>query len=263
MSQAGSRRGKYKTRLVAPDTTGVDPGTGDPDAPVGTESWARNWRLATQSALARSEIFPDALLRQMKMGWKNRVWELLTDKDGKHFQSLAQFSEYEQPWGLGKKYDEVRHYLAARLGDRALQLEEVGLPQTSPGRGHVGEKNPHHEGSFGAKTSERLRAINRAPEQIRDLYREGRISQTVASRLGPKNPTPDQSARITEVTQAVRGLKDRREVDARVKDMLGEKPPSRVDRAEKVVRALKPAELRELFERLRDLMDPRRTSKDR
>ena len=36
------------------------------------------------------------------------------------------------------------------------------------------------------RTAKQLRAINRAPDVVKDAYREGRISQTLAAKLGPK-----------------------------------------------------------------------------
>ena len=37
------------------------------------------------------------------------------------------------------------------------------------------------------RTAKQLRSINRAPDTVKDAYREGRISQTLAAKLGPKN----------------------------------------------------------------------------
>ena len=45
-----------------------------------------------------------------------------------------------------------------------------------------------------SRTTEQLRAINRAPDAIKDAYREGRISQTLAAKLGPKDPDPDTAS---------------------------------------------------------------------
>jgi hypothetical protein len=69
--------------------------------------------------------------------------------------------------------------------ERVLALDTVPKAKPGPGRGHVAEevqeeKNRHDGGSFPPRTSQRLRAINRAPEAVKDAYREGRIGQALA-----------------------------------------------------------------------------------
>ena len=80
--------------------------------------------------------------------------------------------------------------LEAAHGKRTVQLAVVPdavEPKAGPGRGHktprptaenAADKTCHHdEGMFlPPATAERLRAINRAPDVVKDAYREGRIS---------------------------------------------------------------------------------------
>jgi hypothetical protein len=47
----------------------------------------------------------------------------------------------------------------------------------------------------------RLRAITRAPDAVKDAYREGRVSQVTAAKLGPKNPTPELAAKVAEAVK--------------------------------------------------------------
>jgi hypothetical protein len=49
----------------------------------------------------------------------------------------------------------------------------------------------------------RLRAVDRAPEVVKDLFREGRVNQKTAARLGPESPTPEQAAKVAEARQRI------------------------------------------------------------
>jgi hypothetical protein len=241
-----------------------DPGGYDVDAAVGTKAWAERWRLEVCSVASHVSEEPERFERYLKLGTEHRVWTLLTRAGGIGYRTFKEFCEEPQPWGLGMAYEQVEAWLDMIKGKRARLLETVSraMPGSRTDRPR-GQTSAHDEPRLSPATEKRLRAILRAPDSVQDLYREGGISQTVAARLGPKDPTPDQAARVAEVARELRGLKDRKQVDRRVKDMLGEKPPSRVDRIEKMVRALEPAELRELWKRLRAMLDPRTTSKDR
>jgi hypothetical protein len=232
-----------------------DPGGYEVDAPVGSKEWAERWRLEVCSVASHVGEEPERFERYLKIGQQHRVWTLLTRQDGTHYNTFRDFCEQPQPWGLGMAYDKVEAWLDMIHGKRARLLETVSRAQQGSRTDRPGGQTSRHDGGkLDPRTEQRLRAILRAPEQIQGLYREGQISQTVAARLGPKNPTPDQAARIAEVTRAVRGLKDRKEVDGTVKSMLGERAPSRVERLEKQIRALAPDELRDLRRRLKDLL---------
>lgn len=77
--------------------------------------------------------------------------------------------------------------------DRALALQavpEAQKPPPGPGRGHKSrvhnseeETARHDGGEFSGRVTERLRAINRAPDAVKDAYREGRIGQALAAIL--------------------------------------------------------------------------------
>jgi hypothetical protein len=43
------------------------------------------------------------------------------------------------------------------------------------------------------KTTRRLRAINRAPLKVQELYRDGYLSQVDAARLGPEPPQKEKA----------------------------------------------------------------------
>ncbi len=74
------------------------------------------------------------------------------------------------------------------------------------------------------RQAERLRAINRAPEPARDLYKAGLLGQKEAAKLGPKNATPEQAARVTEVARDLA-------TEARLLDTNSEKTKREAQRA--------------------------------
>jgi len=99
----------------------------------------------------------------------------------------------------------------------------------------------------------RLQAINRAPEAVKDAYREGRISQTLAAKLGPKNPDPDTAAQIAEIAQEIRRVPERKAVDTLVRSRLGTPAPGPIDRAIAAVERLSPAQRADFFDRVEHL----------
>ncbi len=77
-----------------------------------------------------------------------------------------------------------RAYLEAEIGKKAADLETVS-PGSQGERTDRDETSPHGEGKLQSHAQqERLRAILRAPELVQDLYKQGRISQTTAAKLG-------------------------------------------------------------------------------
>jgi hypothetical protein len=87
-------------------------------------------------------------------------------------------------------------YLAAVDGHKAADLATVAP-------GHQGERTDletsgHRVPKSDAevKKEKRLRAIQRAPEVVQDLYRHGLIPQTGAVSLGPKSPTPEEAVGV-------------------------------------------------------------------
>ena len=80
----------------------VDPGIGDPKAPIGSESWAQRWRLNLQSITDGADFKAKTVADFVEVGVKHRAWTLITDKRGKTFTDFRNFVEYEKPWGLGQ-----------------------------------------------------------------------------------------------------------------------------------------------------------------
>ena len=105
-----------------------------------------------------------------------------------------------------------------------------------------------------AISEERLRAINRAPDAIKDAYREGRISQTLAAKLGPKNPPPEKAALVAEIAGEIRTMKDRKAVDGVVRQRLGHHQDTPVDRAIRLVERMNNTDRRKFAEAVKPLL---------
>lgn len=209
----------------------VDPGYGDPDAPVGTVEWAKRWRLSFQGIVKDLPPAPQASYRLYKLGVEHRAWTLITNEDGVHYRTFDEFCQDKDPYGLEMDPAKFRAYLVAELGDRATDMITVS-PDGRSGREHddqgrfVAEDHSTHDAENGRRTPDketRLRAILRAPELVQDLYRAGHIAQTVAARMGPKSPTPEDAARIAGARQELEAV-DRtgtaRQVMARTKEIV-------------------------------------------
>ena len=119
--------------------------------------------------------------------------------------------------------------------------------------------DPHSNAD--AREAERLRAINRAPEPIRDLFRRDLISKGAAVSLGTiaRDTNSEKAAAIAEATAAVVAIveaknpttpaekrKVRREVNAVVRDRMSlarstvaPKPPASLDGLASVVAAIR------------------------
>jgi hypothetical protein len=210
----------------------ADPGIGREDAPIGSEAWAQRIRLDMQLMVNHIDKEPERLKRYVDIVRHHRAWTLMNRPDGSYFGSFDDFCEYRQPYGLGRKWDDIRPFVEAVVGKRAVQLAVVPPAKNPPGKAHD-DKGP--EGPLPDRHEKRLRAIaERAPEPVRDLYREGLIGAKEAAALGPKNPTPEQAAKVTEVAIAAKELatktkpktdaekrKVQREVNERVREALG------------------------------------------
>jgi hypothetical protein len=73
--------------------------------------------------------------------------------------------------------------VTSKVSFRAAQLETVAEPR----QGERTDLTSGHDGpKLDERTAKRLRSINRAPDIVKDAYREGRISQTLAAKLGPR-----------------------------------------------------------------------------
>lgn len=228
----------------------ADPGIGNAAAEVGSVAWAQWLRLHLQSVVKRVDKEPRHVAGLFDVLKQHRAWTLLNKQDGSLFATFEDFCAYRLPWGLGRPYDEIRPFLEAAVGKNALALMTVppakapSLPP-GPGRGHKVEKPKGHdvplvsdESDEGAeKKAKRLRAVLRSPEPVQAAYRSGLIGQVEAAKLGPRDPEPERAARIVEVTRAIAPIVERakaapkperakikREVNAKVREMLGAKP---------------------------------------
>ena len=179
-----------------------DPGGEVLDAPFGSEDWAKRVRLNMQAAVRDLHKTPQLVRQYVELVRENRVWTLLNRRDGSRFATFEEFCEAEYPWGLGKPYREIEPFLEAAIGRRALHLVTVA-PSAQGERTDIAKTSRDECGKSGERKAQALRAILRAPEPAQDLYREGLLGQKEAAKLGPKNPTPEEAARVTEVARAV------------------------------------------------------------
>lgn len=159
---------------------------------------------------------------------EHRAWTLMNKVDGSMFSSFEEFCETKEPYGLGRPPGEIRAYLEARFGRAAVQLATVS-PAATGNRFTSLEETPAVLSTTKDKT---IRAILRAPIEVQDLYREELISQKVAAKLGPKDPSkaPSREA-VVEVLASV--PRERKAIDGAVREMLGTKK----DAVRDVVRA--------------------------
>lgn len=186
----------------------LDPGYGDPNAPVGTVEWAKHWRLGFQLAVKDLPQATTSNRRYFDIGNEHRAWTLLTDREGKKFPDFDSFCRTGQPWGLGVDPAKFRTHLAAEVGDKAADLETVS-PGDDEGGHHslyAGATGAPALDGMSARKAKNLRAIIRAPEVVQELYKDDRLTQKDAARLGPKSPTPDQASRIAEARQDLEQL---------------------------------------------------------
>lgn len=201
-----------------------DPGTGDSNAPVGTEAWALRVRLSITTTVADLPKAPERFNRYYNLITEHRAWRLMTKADGTTFSSWTEFCAYRQPWGLGKPWEEIRPFLVAVLGENAVALATVrpdGRAESlAARRGEDGRAMSIPATVTGMvnddRTERNLRAIaERAPEPAKELYRAGLLGQQVAAKLGPKNPPPEVEARVTEIAQTL--ASEARELDTSTK----------------------------------------------
>lgn len=126
----------------------------------------------------------------------------------------------------GKSPDEIDRFLALQSVPEAMPVAvrvKVASDAATAARSENNEESPtRHDGGMVAgtatpRTVERLRAVNRAPESVRDAFKAGRISLDVAAKLGPSDPTPETAALIAAIAGEVKTLPDRKQVDAVVR----------------------------------------------
>lgn len=249
---------------------------GDGNADVGTKAWAERVRLRMLGMVEHIGEDEERFLGYIELVREHRAWALLAKKDGSTFRTIEEFCAHPRPWGLGVTWRELRPHLVAGLAkrgmsqeqiERSLQLETV--PEAMPEeeqrkqaavarwtKGDNASRNDCGPDSPGLpkRTVEQLRAINRAPDVVKDAYREGRISQTLAAKLGPKNPKPEQAAKVAEIASEIRKVKDRKQVDQLVRERLGTREPTIVERAFKMVERMSTTERLDFDRQIRPLI---------
>jgi hypothetical protein len=206
--------------------------SGRSGAPVGTREWADYVRLKLVSQVEHLGEDDESFIGWIELLEEHRAWPLLTKRDGSTFRAIEEFCAYQRPWGLGTSWSKLRPYLAAGLAKRGWATDRIerflamqAVPEPSQGERVDLATSPHDAEKLDKPRLDRLRAINRAPESVREAYQEGRISQTLAAKLGPKNPDPDTAAKLAEIAQAIRKEPDRKRVDAVVREKLGVEAP--------------------------------------
>lgn len=196
-----------------------DPGIGDATAPVGSEEWAKRWRLEMQAAMKNATNDQDRVCRLWQFGDEHRAWTKLNRRDGKLFKDWREFVAETVPWGLGSKPDAVTKILEQRIGHRATQRETVPEPRTK------WDESTGNDCPLSDRSAKLLRAINRAPEIVGRLYDEGLIAQVDAAKLGKReldaSEVAAEIARVVEETKEVESVKERRKAIKEVATRLG------------------------------------------
>lgn len=234
-------------------TQAADPGYGSALAPVGTEEWAKRWRLEFQTIAKNLPKTPATSCRLYKIGVDHRAWTLLTDAKGKHFRTWEAFCSCDQPWGLGMDPVQFKAFLDAVEGKKGADLHTVAPGDDKGGHHTLYQKDASAIVAEASRDSKRkqenLRAILRAPEVVQELYKADRIRQTDAAKLGPKSPTPEVAAKVAEARQEIeeidRGLdkaKFRKEVAKVVSRHLGKAAPTAAQRIRALMSKLTPEE---------------------
>lgn len=241
---------------------------GKPGAEVGTREWADFIRLHLVAKVEHLGTDDENFVSDLEFLTEHRAWSLLTKRDGSTFGTRDEFCAYERPWGLGTPWEKLRPYVRAAyarrgmsegqieraldlngvskaMGDdekaalaRAAKAAKAAAPVPDSDAPLLSYRNANSEGASKSEQVKlsRLRAINRAPEAVREAYQEERISQTLAAKLGPRPPGKnasaervqgylDTKARAEAIAQEVRCMKDRKQIDALVRERLGVEAP--------------------------------------
>lgn len=223
----------------------ADPGIGRDDAPIGSPDWALRIRLKMQAIVNAVEDKPDALRRYIELARRHRAWTMMHKKDGSFFATFEEFCETRQPWGLGRSWSELKPYVEAVLGKQGADLETVSPSQQ--GKRTDANTSGHGDPKSTERKDKRLRAILRAPVEVQELYRDGLISQKLAAQLGPKKA--EKAKPREEVAAAIKAVpRERKAIDDAVRSLLGQRKPTRVEQAVKLVALMNAAELKKFFE---------------
>jgi hypothetical protein len=197
------------------------PSFGKVAAEVGTVEWAERLRLDMGGMVKDLSFWAKQFKGCVDLAIQNRAWTMLKDPVGQPYRAWEAFCAERQPWGLGRPWPEIKPAMEAALieagqdAGRTLQLVTVAPAQNPADKprvehGHFSQTAPGAVASQTApgavaskRQAEAVRAIaERAPEPARELYKAGLLGQKEAAKLGPKNPTPEQAAKVTEVALA-------------------------------------------------------------
>ncbi len=196
----------------------ADPIFGDPNAPPGSPDWAMRWRMDLQNEVKKLPLPVETIRKAFEQGQTYRAWTLLKrpkEDGGKPFADFDTFCSYREPWGLGMDPVKFRAYLAAELGDKAADLV-AGKPSPKPGAPEGNKNAAKGDGKNnsaanaglntkarrqGERKEEYISAVLRAPEVVQQMYRDDRITQADAAKMGPKKPTPEQAAKVAQARQ--------------------------------------------------------------
>lgn len=256
---------------------------GNRHAAPDTEEYAMRWRVDMYAAVSSLDVQPNLVASLKAVGEKFKLWSLLKDAAGKPFRTFDEFCEAPRPCGLATPATKVRAAIEAVHGKKVVAL--VTTPPGAPVGAKPGNRNASKSDDGGEGDSEGVarestgennsslsdelnqpatkvaektttkanRAILRAPEAVQSLYKSDLIGQKEAAKLGPKSPTPDEAARVTEIAQkAVEAVKAapkpttnaakrklQQQVNALVRQELGTPEPAP---SEKLVRSFEKVE---------------------
>ena len=187
----------------------------------------------------------EAFNKQLNEALDLELWTYLKDGDGRSFTSFKVYAIYPQPWGLGMgatfdlQMQMLRTYvptsswcdgrrtehqtcaadrieLAVRDGREGShefwgnQHTEVGEPTAGGGISSTPEQDVAKE-----RDEEKMRAIARAPVNIRHLYHQSLVSKELAGKFGPYVPAKPSEAQQERGDAAAAAAQDvERWVDA-------------------------------------------------
>ena len=157
---------------------------GDRRAPLGSEAWAKSWRLQLGGLLKTADSDVEGIQTMLTIGRKFEAWKLLRDPDGKPFASLWSFCETAEPYGCGVPASKVRALFEASIGKtstaaiatRPEAAPDPGGKRPGAGRPAKGEARKNHpdndkaESKYGTDPGYLAARIARdAPEVLEDM----------------------------------------------------------------------------------------------
>ena len=260
----------------------ADPGIGRAGAPIGTIEWAQYLRLHSQPMIDRAMKAPVEAQEIVDFVREHKAWKLMNRPDGSAFDTFDSFCEHPKPYGWGVKVEDLSMLIEAALrrvgvnGKRAVAMLSVpkdgraSREHADDGTFKAKEQNhsPHDEGNGVPPhaTRERIRAIDRAPKQVGDLFERDLIGVAEAAKLGPATHVvakkPEMVERVYDATEKAVAIVDAakpttpaekrktaRKVNAVVREAMGGKPDP-VVKLVALARKLSRSDLRRLVDEL-------------